>query len=177
MPQTSDVRETDQLQALRAVIQTASGILERLASDPLLWRLLAAYDRMPAEDRETVVGVIEREVELRSLGLDRGEPLMGRNLVPNPSARLYLRVWEGGVQPPAIRRDEVILAALRVGRILRLAQQMPTREWEPIVADAIRAMEPEDRAAIAEHYRSMLAMLANGEPPATRPRAGAEPHP
>jgi hypothetical protein len=159
----NDSNNGDQLEALRAILDTAARVLQQLAADPVLRRLLTAFERMPAEDREPIVEVIEREVEMRLLGSSQGDVLTGRDLVPNPNARLYLRVVEGRMPPPTVNREEIMRASLRVGRMIRLADGMRAREWERTVLEAIRTMDSEDRAALREHYRLMLGLLEHDE--------------
>lgn len=153
----------DQLEALRALIDTAGGVLRLLTADPLLGRLIAAFERVPAEDRETIVKVLEHEVGMRLLATGQGDVLTGRSLVPNPNARLYMRVVEGRIPPRALNRDQIMRATLRAGHVIRLTHEMPERDWQGTVLEAIRSMDPEDRAAIVEHYRSMLDLLEADE--------------
>ena len=55
------------LAGLRTALEAALRLTSQLAGDPVLGRLLAAFQDMPAEDRPVVVEAIERETKARAL--------------------------------------------------------------------------------------------------------------
>ena len=84
------------LETLRALLETAWRLAEEMASgaDPLYERWRRTYRRMPADDRETVVGVVEREVEMRNIARRSRDSVSGFEVSrPNPNARLYVRAF------------------------------------------------------------------------------------
>src|SRR5262249_49794254 len=52
---------------LRETLRAARNLLRKITGDPLLVRLLDVYSRTPAEDREVLIGVLEREVTWRRM--------------------------------------------------------------------------------------------------------------
>jgi hypothetical protein len=54
------------LATLQDVLAAAARIAHDLSNDRLLPRLVEVFARMPAEDRETILRVLEREVDLRT---------------------------------------------------------------------------------------------------------------
>jgi hypothetical protein len=58
---------TDTLATLQDLLAAAARIANDLSQETLLPRLLDVFARMPAEDRETIVQILEREVDLRNL--------------------------------------------------------------------------------------------------------------
>src|SRR5882724_10341854 len=95
-----------QLSALRSLLSAAADLAGQIA-DPLLERLVAVFRRLPAEDREVIIGILEREAESREVG-DATAGTTGLALRPNPGARLYVRV----IAPePSIEQDKIIIAS------------------------------------------------------------------
>lgn len=162
---------------LRELIDAAVGLAADLAADPLLDRLICVFGRMPAEDRETLLGVLEREVELRVLERTMSQEALS-GLVPsrpNPNARLYTRVVRGQEAVPYLSRDEMMLAIIRAGRAMHQTLATTTDDvgWRAVVAEALEHLGPEARAAVRWTNATMLALLDEIE----RPRSPAEPSP
>lgn len=153
----------DALKTLGILLHTAAKLAGDLAAaDPLFARLAQAFARMPVEDRETITTVIEREVELRRLGPSQGELVTGYDLVPNPSARLYLRVWEGDRRTPVMPRDELMHGLWRAARMARYALTLAD-DCEPALLATVRAMPADERVALREVHREMLALIERVE--------------
>src|ERR1051325_6558147 len=55
------------LTALQAVIASARGLVDELARDPLLDRLLRAFLMLPESDREPILRVLERDATWRRI--------------------------------------------------------------------------------------------------------------
>jgi hypothetical protein len=155
----------DQLETLKAMLSAAARMVAQYAErsfHPLRMRWERVFDRLPPQDRETVVAAVEREVDLRVETMGDGEPIVGLSeLRPNPGARLYLRVFEGAL--PDLHRDEIMLSTLRAARIMFRADAPPPDIFGDAVHAAFRALSREERAALARHNRYMLQLLATCE--------------
>ena len=152
----------EQLETLRAMLSAAAKMVAQYAErsfHPLRMRWERAFDRLPPQDRETVVAVVEREVDLRVETMADGEPIIGLSeLRPNPGARLYLRVFEGAL--PDLHRDEIMLSTLRAARLMSRADAPSPEIFGEAVHAAFRALSPAERAALARQNRYMLELLA-----------------
>src|SRR5262245_42776307 len=95
---------------LGAMLESASTIANDLAAGGLFDRLQQVFTRMPAEDREAILRVLEREVELRCFSRGTGDTATGYETRPNPNARLYLRVLTDQEPPQVLDRDELVVA-------------------------------------------------------------------
>jgi hypothetical protein len=152
------------LATLFTLLETASALLEELegVSDRQLARLAGVFTRMPAEDREPILAILEREVELRLLARERGATVSGFDIVrPNPNARLYIRVF--GRQPVYHSRDELMRATLRAARMMLHTPERMHDDWEAATLEAFRALTPAERAAIKSHNQEMLSLLERFE--------------
>src|SRR4029077_5901570 len=110
-------RET--VAALDTLLESATTFADDLATDHLFDRLQRAFCQMPPGDRETIIQVLEREVECRCLTRGTGALAPGYDTRPNPSARLYLRVLTDERTPPLMDHDELVVANYRGLRVLR----------------------------------------------------------
>ena len=147
------------LETLSALLRAAATVVDQVSilSDALLERVARLFSRMPPEDREPILAILEREVEQRLLarspnGADGGFAL-GR---PNPNARLYTRV--SGPRPVHETR-ELMSGGVRAARMMLLERARLDEEWEPATLEAFRALPADERAAIMRHNREMLALL------------------
>jgi hypothetical protein len=100
------VPEDDGFEAVKSLLDVAQRLVCDLQNDPSLARLLTVFGRMPEEDREIIIGAMEREVQTRLLSREVADSLTKIALRPNPNARLYLRVVE-----PEDRSNEVEMMA------------------------------------------------------------------
>jgi hypothetical protein len=152
---------------LRETLRAARNLLRRITSDPLLLRLLDVYARTPGQDREVIVGVLEREVTLRRLSdANARSSLSGVNpgitvTRPNPNARLYVRVLEPSVAAPYLSREEMMHATLRVARATYLTLTTTARDgnWQPGIRDALARLSPEELAAVDWVNRNMRELI------------------
>jgi len=162
---------TATLRTLAALLQTASTLLDDIGalSEPLLERLVRVFARMPSEDRATVLDVLEREVAMRLLCRSGDPTVTGYALSrPNPAARLYIRAF--GSEQNSLEPNFLVRATLRIARMVRLAPVGEHPAWQAATLEAFRALETPERAALAEHFRRMIALL-EGEEPALTARA------
>ncbi len=145
---------------LEDVLRTAVGLVREIGSDPLVGRLLAAFRALPVEDREVIVGVLEREARSREMARTTAESLTGLVLRPNPNARLYVRVMD---QEPVPDRRRAVVAAVRA---MRLMHNGPLQgDWETEATAALRELEPDERASIEAFNRRMLELIAAASVP------------
>jgi len=148
------------LETLRTLLRSAERLTRDLAADPLLPRLLRVFASMPADDRETILGVLEREVGTRRLTRSM-EAVTGVAVRPNPNARLYVRAV--GPHATAARADHeaMVLATLGGARSMQLllGPELEAR-WAAAVREAFTMLGPEERAQVAHVLREMLRLLA-----------------
>ena len=160
---------THQLSALRGLLSAAVELAGQSA-DPLLERLVAVFRRLPEEDREVIIGILEREAESREVG-DATSGTTGLTLRPNPGARLYVRI----IAPePIVEQDKIIIASARAIRMLHKVIEPIQDRWRVAMLETFRGLEPEERATVVRFNRDMLAMVeeverelglaGNGEP-------------
>jgi hypothetical protein len=139
---------------LRSLLDTAHDLVTKLNDEPLFARLVDVFSRMPADDREAIVGVLEREVETRLLSLEVAESMTRIALHPNPNARLYVRVV--GQE----NTDEVeTLAFLRAAYSVQRSVDALDPDWRAMVLLGLRYMEPAARQRIDDFNRSMRDLL------------------
>jgi len=153
---------------LGAMLESASTIANDLAVGGLFDRLQQVFTRMPAEDREVILRVLEREVELRCFSRGTGDTATGYETRPNPNARLYLRVLTDQEPPPVMDRDELVVANYRGLRVLRYVLGPLHDLWLETITDAVALLDPEERAAARQILVEGLAAIDGLD--ATRPR-------
>jgi hypothetical protein len=153
---------------LGTMLQSASTIANDLAAGGLFDRLQQVFTRMPAEDREVILRVLEREVEFRCFSRGTGDTATGYETRPNPNARLYLRVLTDQEPPPVMDRDELVVANYRGLRVLRFVLGPLHDLWLETIRDAVALLDPEERAAARQILVEGLAALDRLD--ATRPR-------
>jgi hypothetical protein len=147
-----------QLTALRSLLGAALDLATQMA-DPLLERLIAAFRRLPEEDREAVAGIIEREAESRHV-CDAASGATGMELRLNPAARLYVRV----IAPePPVEHDKIIMASARAIRMLNKVIGPIHERWRVAMLETFRGLDPDERAAVVRFNRDMLAMIEEVE--------------
>ncbi len=158
---------SDPLSTLQHVLASAAQIAHDLAGDVLMPRVLDVFARMPTEDRETVLLLLEREVDLRNLS--RAAPsgsLSGVSLTkPNPNARIYLRLTDS--EPaPYVTPEEIVQAVMRAARVMhRALERRPdlAEVWEPSMVRALAMIEPAERETVRWYHRRILELLDESE--------------
>jgi hypothetical protein len=150
---------------LATLIDGASRIADGLASSGFFDRLQRVFDRMPAMDRQTILEVLEREVEYRCLTRGTGDLATGYETRPNPNARLYLRIFSDPQPPPIMDRDELVLANYRGLRVLRYVLGPLHGVWRDAMAEAVALIRTDERAAARQVLAEALGLLEAHEPP------------
>jgi hypothetical protein len=149
----------DEVDTLAALLGAASNILDELAGDQI-GRLLDAFSKFPAGDRETILLVFEREARSRELAETCAEAT-GLTLRLNPNARLYVRVVEQA--PPPIEHEKMVVASVRSMRMLHAVIDPIRDRWRAAMREAIRMLEPEELAGVARFNRDMVALVEEAE--------------
>jgi hypothetical protein len=150
-------RET--VAALDTLLESATTFADDLATDHLFDRLQRAFCQMPPGDRETILQVLEREVECRCLTRGTGDVATGYDTRPNPSARLYLRVLTDERTPQFMDHDELVVANYRGLRVLRHVLGPLHAVWSEAMAAAATLLEPDERAAVRRVLSETLAFV------------------
>jgi len=149
------------LATLRSILEAATAVMADLigAGGPLFERFARVYTRMPADDREPIVSVLEREVDGRLMADTVADTVTGVRLAPNPHARLYLHVIDGDAP---LDREEMVQAVVRA-MAMRRALQTIGPAWEEIAVEALRRLSPPERAQVADFCRHMVALVDSAE--------------
>src|SRR5262249_54461703 len=145
------------LETLRAMLDAATTILADFgAADSRFRRLWAVFGRMPAEDREAIVGILEREVDTRLLSMTVADAMTGIRMRPNPGASLYLRVVGTEAHPT---RDEMIHGTVRAMRMCHRVVTGANPLWEVMADEAIRALDAEERKGVVAFCRRLCELV------------------
>jgi hypothetical protein len=148
---------------LLEVIESAAQLVEDLRNAPLFQRLLTAFRLMPIQDRETVVGAIEREVKARRLSCAI-EEVTGQSMHANPHARLYLRAHESPVSRNFVERDEMMFAMLSAFRVTPILTTPEIHDsWIEGTREAITHLDVGTRAVVEGLLREALALVVAEE--------------
>jgi hypothetical protein len=146
--------------ALGTMLRGASELVTAVLGDALFKRLLDVFTAMPAGDRETIIRVLEREVDMRGISRDT-QAYIGLETHPNPNARLYVRALAPATQTSHLDEDDMMLSTVRFGRVARLLLAPEQYgKWLAATREAFTHMEPEERAMVArivDEFRGMLA--------------------
>lgn len=157
------------LDALQAVLITARGLLSDFVSDPLLRRVLRAFEMFPRADREPILSILERDASWTRIA-EASAVVTGIAVRPNPHASLYVHVLDAATgQPAATAPSERDANVMRLGieRIVRVLplffQEGVYAQWYPAAREVARTADPEARTAIARVAREVLALVADPE--------------
>jgi hypothetical protein len=138
---------------------------------------------MPAEDRPAILEAVEREVQARKLSFAT-EGMSGQSMVPNPHARLYLRVHEAALDRNLLERDEMMIAMVRGMRAATLIPAVPDiyASWRDATREAMEHVDEATRTVTERLMQDVLGCIAAAgaaEPAAETPAAtpaAAPPH-
>jgi hypothetical protein len=148
----------EDLRQLGALLEVARHITHELADDPLFARLLDVFQRMPAGDREIVIGALDREVHTRTLSQKVADDLTQIELRPNPHAKIYLRVVERAEQNPV-----EMLAFLRAANSIQRGIDALDPGWKAMVLTALRQLDPAGRASVKRFNDTITELVAEAE--------------
>jgi len=144
----------DRFEVLRSLIDAGARLARELSDDPRLERLLTVFTRIPEADRDTILAVLEREVQRRVLSENIAENFLQVELRPNPNAQLYFRVIE-----PERKNEVELLVFLRGLYNIRRGIDTLAAEWRAPMLAALREMDPAERAKIDAFNAVMRSLL------------------
>jgi len=158
---------TDTLATLQDLLAAAARIASELSQDTLLPRLIDVFARMPTEDRETIVQILEREVDLRNLAKDAASTALGGPHAArvNPNARLYLRTADSE-PPPYVKPEELVHAVIRAARVVHRAAGHGRdfrALWGPSIVDGLKRLDAEELGSLRKYHRTMLDLVDEAE--------------
>ncbi len=163
---------------LKMVLERAHQLALALDDEPTLDRLLLAFSKLPASDRETIARVLERDATWCRI-VEQTADTTGVTVRPNPQASLYLHVVESAGEPAAyepLRRDiDVIRFGLQqfVALLPLLFQEDVHTQWT-LSARELVAQAPEEVRELARRLAREVLALLEGAPagaPAASPAA------
>ncbi|MCW5889907.1 MAG: hypothetical protein KIT14_05080 [bacterium] len=148
------------LDTLATLIDAASGVLTDMSAQTYLPRLLQFFRRLPVQDREAVLGVLEREVEARRLSVEAGDGRVGE---ANPLASLYVRVFDAERPLPVVSRDEMTQSTIQATALMASFPEPLLREMEAAMGEAVDLLTPEEAAALLSVHEEILELAAEEE--------------
>jgi len=149
------------LERLKTTLEAALRVAQELATDELAGRLLSTFHAMPAEDREVIVGVFEREVQRRLLSRGTEAPV-GQSTRANPNARLYIRAHESGFDRRTLERDEMMVANIRAMRVAAIVRNVPEihATWRDAMRGAMDQVDDATRAIVEDLVHEVVSFIA-----------------
>jgi hypothetical protein len=160
------------LTTLLDLLTTARDFAANLSADPQGERLLTAFQRLPAPDRETILGVIERDATWCRI-IEQTADTTGITVRANPQASLFVHVLEPPAAPldAPLRRD---VEVIRFG-IEQFAHLLPLlfqdgvhRQWTASARELIADADADLRGYAVRLCQEVLAMVAEAGGPAPR---------
>lgn len=163
-----DDRERAPLETLLSLLTSAREFAAKVVDDPLVERLLSAFSRLPASDRDCIVGVIEKDATWCRI-VDQTADTTGITVRPNPQASLYVHVVAPQTEPPdaPLRRDvDIIRFGLErfVHMLPFLFQESVHQLWTTSARELIAEASPELREYGARMCREVLALIGDADP-------------
>jgi hypothetical protein len=163
-----DARKQDapSLTDLQSLLATARAVVDAMADDPFADRLKRAFAQLPESDRETILGVLERDATwCRIVAATAGTT--GITVRANPHASLYLHVFN---EVGTSQRDLDVIGA----GIERFVDLMPLffqegvhAQWTAAARELIRVGDPAFRDLALRLAREVIALIEEEAPAAT----------
>ena len=148
----------DDLRELGKLLEEARGLTYELRDDALFARLLDVFTRMPAGDRDVVIGALEREVRTRTVSQEVANDLTQIELRPNPHAKIYVRVVEHADDNPV-----EMMAFLRAANSIQRGIDALDPSWQAKVLMALRQIDPAGRASVKRFNDAITKLVAEAE--------------
>lgn len=147
------------LTALQGLLVAARGIVEQLADDPLVERLKRAFAALPTRDRETILGILERDATWCEI-VAASEPTTGITVRANPHASLYLHVFD---EAGPTERDRNVIA-FGIERFVELVplffQEGVHEQWTTSARELIlRSADPSLRQLVLRLAHEVIALI------------------
>jgi hypothetical protein len=158
--------DAETLTNLSTLLSSAGLLVRQYLEEPLRSRLLAVFDRMPEEDRDAIVGVLEREVTARLAAYGPNTSRTGVRTHVNAHAQLYLRSFD---QMPKdgenAQYDRIVQASLRNVAYMQMSLAPELHEvWRAATIEAFSRLDDAQRAAAAAVLRESLELLEPSVP-------------
>ncbi len=150
-------RSVNPLDTLATLLDAATGVLEDLSVQAYLPRLLQFFRRLPPQDREPLLAVLEREIEARRLSVEAADGRVGE---PNPLASLYVRVIDSERPLPVVSRDEMVWSTIKATALMATFPDVLLREMEVAMSEAVDLLTPEEAAALLSVHEDILALAS-----------------
>jgi len=154
------------LDALRTILETAHGLAEKLASDPLAERILQAFAKLPEPDRLAILKVIERDATWCRI-VEQTTQETGITVRPNPHASLYVQVFEHAEAPSEPLQRDIDVIRFGIEHFLQLLplffQEGVREQWTASARALIRDGDPVLLGHADRLAREVLALLAEGK--------------
>lgn len=145
------------LDTLGTLIDAANGVLADLSAHSYLPRLLQLFRRLPAQDRDAILAVLEREVEARRLSVEAADGRIGE---PNPLASLYVRVFDSERPLPVVSREEMVQSTIQATALMATFPDPLLHEMESALGEAVALLSHDEAAALLSVHEEILAMAA-----------------
>jgi len=157
------------------VLEVARSLVRELTEDPLLARYLSVYRAMPDGDRETIIGVLEREILGRHLSRGTEKPV-GQATHVNPHARLYIRSHETEFDSRHFDFEQMRIANVRAMRVATLIRYVPGiyALFKEAVRAAMDEVDEPTREVAERLLHDVLAGLADARAAAPVTEAATE---
>lgn len=149
-----------QLDALKLMLTSAHELTNGLLQDPLVPRILRAFARLPAPDREPILRIVERDATWCRIA-EQAVEMTGISVRPNPQASLYVHVLDAPQNEPLQRDIDVIGFGIAqfVNLMPMFFQEGVFEQWTA-AARQLAAEAPEDvREYVRRMAREVLAII------------------
>jgi hypothetical protein len=157
--------DADALTNLSTLLKSADLLVREYLDEPHRRRLLAVFERMPEEDRDPIVGVLEREVAVRLSAYGANTRRTGVRTHVNPHAQLYLRSFEQIPKLEETQHDRMVQASLRSVAHMQIALAPEIHDvWRTATVEAFSRLDDAQRAAAAAMLRESLELLERSVP-------------
>lgn len=151
--------DAERLETLKTLLQSAATLVAEITQDPAFARLVRIFFAIEPGDREPILAMLEREVQVKRT-VEAGGEVLGVSLRPNPGAYIYTRVI---AEEPRPNRGRAVLAALRAMRAISSAVAPMDTEWKTITRDALRGLDSDERASMVRFTREVIEVLEECE--------------
>ena len=149
------------LGTLQTALEDAVRLVEEVAADPVMRRVLDSFMAMPAEDRDIIASVIEREVQGRLLNRATGE-VTGQATRPNPHARLYVRSHGSSIPRSALEEEEMMLGTIRMMQVMRFLLVPDIYEaWRRATRAALDHVDDDQLGHVEKLLHDVLELIAD----------------
>lgn len=154
--------DADALTSLSTLLRSADLLVREYLDEPLRRRLLTVFERMPPEDRDVIVRILEREVAARIRSREDDANLTGCETHVNPNAQLYVRALDTASAERVVTRDHehLVFSSLRSVALMQLVLAPEMHDaWRAATWDAFARLDDEQRADVGTVLRESLDIL------------------